>query len=82
MFAKSDVNGDNTNEVYRYLRRNTSLHNPSTDQSRVIPWNFSKFIVNSQYANMQFFDTRASQASIKSCIEEQLALHRNGQQKQ
>ena len=31
MFSKSDVNGANTNEVWRFLRRNSKLHTASNN---------------------------------------------------
>lgn len=46
MFAKSEVNGENTNIVFNYLRRNSRLHNESSGNSRVVPWNFTKFIMS------------------------------------
>ena len=48
MFAKSDVNGANTNEVYKFLRSKSELYDQKKKQSNVIPWNFAKFLVNEQ----------------------------------
>lgn len=45
IFAKSDVNGKYTNEVYSWLRLNSSLGHSSGEADR-IPWNFSKFLVS------------------------------------
>ena len=73
MFAKSDVNGPNANEVYRYLRRNSSLHNKERDMTEVVPWNFAKFIVSSQFDDMQYFEPRHSGADIRKYIERLLA---------
>jgi glutathione peroxidase len=47
LFAKTDVNGENTCEVYKYLRNNSELYDPVKLQAKEIPWNFSKFFVNS-----------------------------------
>ena len=41
---KVDVNGKCTDPVYNFLRRNSSLHHG--DQTGLIPWNFSKFLVD------------------------------------
>ena len=48
MFSKIDVNGENTHPVYRFLRNNSSLYVESEKKANVIPWNFAKFIVNSE----------------------------------
>ena len=73
MFSKSDVNGANTNEIYRYLRQNTSLHNKSNNRSRVIPWNFTKFIVATQFPENTYLNPREKPEKIKATIEEYLA---------
>ena len=46
MFAKIDVNGPDTHEVYRYLRCNSSLMDKDTNEPQVIPWSWSKFLVD------------------------------------
>ena len=64
------MNGANTNEVWRFLRRNTkNLHNDSTDRSRVIPWNFTKFVLNVATGEISYFDPRAKKADINKAIE-------------
>jgi len=40
-FAKSDVNGSNTNEVFSFLKREL----PWADGSKEVRWNFGKFLV-------------------------------------
>ena len=46
LFHKIDVNGPNTDEVYRFLRINSELNNPQKKEVKEIPWNFAKFIVD------------------------------------
>ena len=46
MFHKIDVNGDNAHDVFRFLRRHSSLYNNSTGQVGDISWNFGKFLVD------------------------------------
>ena len=46
MFAKIDVNGDNTHEVYKYCRYNSELLNKKKNLVAEIPWNFAKFFIN------------------------------------
>lgn len=45
---KTHVNGDDTCEIYRWLRRNSELYEKSTDQSKTIPWNYAKFLIDGQ----------------------------------
>ena len=42
LFAKIDVNGDNTNALYRHLKKSAS----GVLGSEAIKWNFTKFLVN------------------------------------
>ena len=48
IFAKTEVNGANTCEVYKFLRLNSSLYDPKKGEAKEIPWNFAKFLVNSR----------------------------------
>jgi len=48
LFAKTEVNGPNASAVYQYLRRNSPLYDPAKKQAKEIPWNFAKFMVNSE----------------------------------
>ena len=38
--AKTEVNGDNADPVFKYLRENSDLAGGD------IPWNFGKFLIN------------------------------------
>ena len=44
MFSKINVNGPDTHPVYKFLRMNSELAN--SDEAKVIPWNFAKFLVD------------------------------------
>jgi glutathione peroxidase len=46
LFEKVEVNGPNTHPVYRFLRNNSELYDKKTKEAKVIPWNFSKFLLN------------------------------------
>ncbi len=46
MFHKIDVNGDNAHDVFRFLRRNSTLYNSTTGEVGEISWNFGKFLVD------------------------------------
>lgn len=44
MFAKIEVNGDNTHPLYQFLKQEA----PGLMGSKSIKWNFTKFLVNSE----------------------------------
>jgi glutathione peroxidase len=44
MFAKSDVNGDSTTPIYRYLKKEAT----GIFGSESIKWNFTKFLINKE----------------------------------
>ena len=45
--AKSDVNGSEANEIFKFLRSHSQLKVDLLDSSKAkqVPWNFSKFLV-------------------------------------
>ena len=43
--GKSNVNGEDANDVYKILRMKSSLFNPKSGLTKEVPWNFSKFLV-------------------------------------
>ncbi|KAL4459824.1 hypothetical protein ABPG74_003350 [Tetrahymena malaccensis] len=45
LFDKVEVNGENCNEIFKFLRYNSELHNKETGKTRQIPWNFAKFLI-------------------------------------
>lgn len=48
MFEKVEVNGENSHELYKYLKSNSELKEASSNTVRDIPWNFTKFLVDRQ----------------------------------
>ena len=46
MFSKIDVNGPETHPVYRFLRTKSALWNAAKNEAEVIPWSWTKFLVN------------------------------------
>ena len=73
MFAKSDVNGENANPVFKYLRRHSRLYDSQKGTTRVIPWNFTKFIVSSQFTDIEYLNPRTESAQIQQTIATLLA---------
>ena len=49
------MNGPKTHAVYRFLRRNSELFNKKENTSKLIPWNFSKFLLNRKGQVVKFF---------------------------
>ncbi len=46
MFAKTNVNGNNADEVFKFLRYNSDLYSPEHKALGHIEWNFGKFLVD------------------------------------
>ena len=61
--AKVDVNGDNADAAMVYLRTYSGLNGGS------IPWNFSKFLVNSDGDVVAYYNPPRSPSSMKDDIE-------------
>lgn len=55
LFEKIEVNGPNAHPLYQYLRSKSVLFDPKTKGAKVIPWNFSKFLVNANGDVVHFF---------------------------
>jgi glutathione peroxidase-family protein len=66
--AKSDVNGPNTNDVFRYLRLKSSLHQQE-DRAKQVPWNFSKFLVTADLSVVEFVDPTTDPSDLMPLIE-------------
>ena len=69
LFAKTDVNGVNTCEVYKYLRGNSELYDEKKKESKEIPWNFAKFLVNGQGKVVSYHNPKVDPLDIMSSIE-------------
>ena len=54
--AKAEVNGPDAINVYRWLRRNSRLFDKSKNLARVVPWNFTKFIVSADLKTVEYFN--------------------------
>ena len=72
LFAKIDVNGDNTHEVYRFLRRHSPLYDPKTNTVQNIPWNFTKFLVNSDGQVVEYYSPKEKPEVCVPKIEEMI----------
>ena len=66
--SKTDVNGEEANEVFRYLRRSSRLYDSTKDETRVIPWNFTKFIVNLETGQVTYLNPRTKNEELRKHV--------------
>ncbi|CDW89686.1 glutathione peroxidase family protein [Stylonychia lemnae] len=69
IFEKSDVNGENSNEVFKYLRYNSELNDKEKKEVKEIPWNFAKFLVNEDGEVVAYFGPRVEPITMVKDIE-------------
>jgi glutathione peroxidase len=72
LFEKVEVNGPNTHPVYRFLRTNSPLFSGKDNSAKVIPWNFSKFLINSKGEVVRFFPPGDKITEVRTAVEELL----------
>ncbi|CDW90044.1 glutathione peroxidase family protein [Stylonychia lemnae] len=73
LFDKVDVNGENAHDIYKYLRINTpTLVRKEKNDIRMIPWNFSKFLVDSNGKVVGYFDPSVQPRKLRQMIENML----------
>ena len=68
MFMKVDVNGPNTHEVYQYLRMYSQLYDEKKGVTGVVPWNFSKFLLDSWGNIIAYYEPKIEPIAIKQDI--------------
>ena len=73
LFGKIHVNGPNTHDVYRYLRRNSPLYDKKKDEVQNIPWNFTKFLVDGEGQVKYYYRPNIDPTESIPHIEEMLA---------
>ena len=74
LFAKVDVNGPSTCEVYKFLRNNSKdLFDPVKKEAKEIPWNFAKFLVDSEGKVVSFHNPTVEPKDLVKDIEAILA---------
>lgn len=55
LMERVDVNGDNTNDVFQFLKYNSSLYNEKKNQLAPISWNFGKFLIDKEGRVIKFY---------------------------
>ncbi len=61
MFSKIEVNGENTCDLYKILKK----EQPAEDGSEDLPWNFTKFLVDKKGFVIQRFNPQTTPEEIK-----------------
>ena len=69
IFEKIEVNGKNPHEIFRYLRCNSSLYDQSKKRAKEIPWNFAKFLCDSNGKVLKYYNPRVNPLNLVSDIE-------------
>jgi len=65
LFAKIDVNGSNTDPVYKFLKK----EGPGLLGTEMIKWNFTKFLVDAEGNVVKRFPPTSKPESLESDIE-------------
>ena len=73
MFSKIEVNGDDCHPLYKFLRRNSTLHDPKTGTTKEVPWNFAKFLVNSEGKVVGYYSSDVKPNTFRPTVEELLS---------
>jgi glutathione peroxidase len=69
MFDKIDVNGDGTHPLFKWLKAQA----PGLLGSEAIKWNFTKFLVSKDGANVERFASTTEPAAMEAAIQKALA---------
>ncbi|KAL4459823.1 hypothetical protein ABPG74_003349 [Tetrahymena malaccensis] len=72
LFGKVNVNGEDCHEIYKYLRNNSPLYDPKTGNSKQIPWNFAKFLIQSDGTVHSFYGPKTEPKEIEPVLEKLL----------
>jgi glutathione peroxidase len=68
MFSKIEVNGENTHPLYAYLR-SRAFESIDNNGFKYIPWNFSKFLIDSDGKQVNFYPSNIDPKDIAIDIE-------------
>lgn len=68
LFEKYLVNTEDLHPVYAYLRENSSLYDPKSDEVRTISDNFSIFVVNGEGKVVKFFQPSEDLTPVRNLV--------------
>ena len=74
LFSKIDVNGENSDEIFKFCRRHSELYDEKTDTIKNIPWNFAKFLINEEGQVVEYYSPKKNPEVLVPKIEEMLGL--------
>jgi glutathione peroxidase len=69
LFEKSLVNTEDLHPVYAYLRENSSLYDPKSDEVKTIEDNFTIFVVNSEGKVVKYFPPSEDLTPVRNLVE-------------
>ena len=69
LFSKIDVNGPSTHELYLYLKYHTPEMRLCDGKLKNIPWNFAKFLVDSEGKVVKFYPSDVDPNKMMTDIE-------------
>ena len=62
------MNGANANPLFRFLRTNSRLYNKQNGSVKQLPWNFAKFLVDSNGKVIQYYEPAIDPANLEGDI--------------
>ena len=72
MFSKIDVNGEDSHEVFKFCRRHSELYDEKNDTMKNVPWNFAKFLIDSEGQVVEYYNPKQNPEVCVPKIEEML----------
>ena len=73
--SKIDVNGKNADKIFKYLRSHSELYRPVKNSAKEVPWNFTKFILDSTGEVVKYVDPKQmaeeAENDIRAVLENQ-----------
>ena len=72
MFSKLEVNGQNTHELYKYIKTNHSNFKIDEFNLKNIPWNFTKFLLDEKGKVLNFYSPESEPIQMEDEIKKYL----------
>ena len=72
MFSKIWCNGSQTHDLYKYLKTNSELYDAATNTTKDIPWNFAKFLLDSNGKVLKFYSPKVKPSELAPEVEKLL----------
>lgn len=72
LFAKVEVNGKNSHDVFKFCRQNSLLFDEKSKRLQSIPWNFTKFLIDRNGQVAAFYSPKENPNDCLNKIKELL----------